>query len=102
MEALGTTDHDFHNGFLRQLLDATSQGGAANEESANFMRSVIKGIKPRDQAEAMLAAQMAAVHVSAMTFAHRLAHVENIPRQDNAEHAFNKLTRTFSSQMEAL
>jgi hypothetical protein len=102
MEALGTTDQDFHYGFLRQLVDATQQGGAANEESANFMLSVIKGIKPRDQVEAMLAAQMAAVHVSAMTFARRLAHVENIPQQDSAERAFNKLTRTFASQMEAL
>jgi hypothetical protein len=37
-----------------------------------------------------------------MTFARRLAHVENIPQQDSAERAFNKLTRTFGSQMEAL
>jgi hypothetical protein len=102
MDALGTTDPEFFYGFLGQLLDATSQGGAANEETVNFMLSVIKGIKPRDQVEAMLAAQMAAVHLSAMTFARRLAHVENIPQQDSAERAFNKLTRTFASQMEAL
>ena len=50
----------------------------------------------------MLAAQMAAVHLSTMTFARRLANVENIPQQDSAERAFNKLTRTFNSQMEAL
>jgi hypothetical protein len=29
-----------------------------------------------------------------MTFARRLANVENIPQQDSAERAFNKLTRT--------
>ena len=68
----------------------------------NFMLSVVKGIKPRDQLEAMLAAQMAAVHMATMTFARRLAHVENIPQQDSAERAFNKLTRTFATQMEAL
>jgi hypothetical protein len=50
----------------------------------------------------MLAAQMAAVHVASMTFARRLAHVENIAQQDSAERAFNKLTRTFAMQMEAL
>ena len=50
----------------------------------------------------MLAAQMAAVHVASMTFAHRLAHVDNIAQQDSAERAFNKLTRTFATQMEAL
>ena len=48
------------------------------------------------------AAQMAAVHMATMTFARRLAHVDNIPQQDSAERAFNKLARTFSTQMEAL
>jgi hypothetical protein len=102
MEALGTTDEDFLTGFLNQLLGTTLQGGKINEEAVNFMLSVIKGIKPRDQVEAMLAAQMAAVHVSTMTFARRLAHVDTIPQQDSAERAFNKLTRTYTSQMEAL
>ena len=102
MEALGITDRNFLNGFLEQLLNASSQGGEASEEKVNFMLSVIKGIKARDQVEAMLAAQMAAVHVSMMTFARRLAHVETIPQQDSAERAFNKLARTFASQMEAL
>ncbi|RWB00344.1 hypothetical protein [Mesorhizobium sp.] len=37
-----------------------------------------------------------------MTFARRLAHCETIPQQDNAERAFNKLTRTFAAQVEAL
>jgi hypothetical protein len=102
MEALGTADYDFHNGFLNQVLNASSRGGQIDEEMVNFMLSIIKGIKPRDQIEAMLAAQMAAVHVSTMTFARRLAHVENIPQQDSAERTFNKLARTFASQMEAL
>jgi hypothetical protein len=66
------------------------------------MLSVVKGIEPRDQIEAMLAAQMAAVHMASMTFARRLAHVENIPQQDSAERAFNKLARTFAAQMSAL
>ena len=39
----------------------------------------------------MLAAQMAAVHLATMTFARRLAHVDNIPQQDSASNAFNKL-----------
>ena len=37
-----------------------------------------------------------------MTFARRLAHVDNIQQQDSAERAFNKLARTFAVQMEAL
>ena len=50
----------------------------------------------------MLATQMAAVHMASMTFARRLAHVENIPQQDGAERAFNKLIRTFAAQVSAL
>ena len=41
-------------------------------------------------------------HMATMTFARRLAHVENIPQQDSAERAFNKLARTFAAQVEAL
>ena len=66
------------------------------------MLSVIKDLKPKDQVEAMLAAQMAAVHMAGMTVARRLAHADNIPQQDSAERAFNKLTRTFATQMETL
>jgi hypothetical protein len=40
--------------------------------------------------------------MATMTLAGRLAQVENIPQQDSAERAFNKLTRTFATQMEAL
>ncbi len=101
MRAVGTTDHDFCNGLLNQLLNASKQG-EASEDGANFMLAVVKGIEPRDQIETMLAAQMAAVHMASMTFARRLAHVETIPQQDSAQNAFNKLTRTFAAQVEAL
>ena len=66
------------------------------------MKVSMKGDMAKDQVEAMLAAQMAAVHNATMTFARRLAHVDNIPQQDSAERAFNKLARTFAAQVEAL
>ena len=47
-------------------------------------------------------ANMAAVHMASMTFARRLAHVDNIPQQDSAQNAFNKLARTFAAQVSAL
>ena len=102
MEVLASADGDFLDGIVSQLANASGRGQDIDERGLNFMLSVIKGIEPRDQLEAMLAAQMAAVHVASMTFAHRLAHVDNIPQQDSAERAFNKLTRTFATQMEAL
>jgi hypothetical protein len=102
MEALGTADYSFGNNLLKQLVNASSQRGEADEASFNFMLSVIIGIKPRDHLEAMLAAQMAAIHMATMTFTGRLAHVENIPQQDSVERALNKLARTYAGQMETL
>ena len=93
MDALATADEDFVNGIVDQIASASAHGQDI-ERGLNFMLSVIKGIEPRDQLEAMLAAQMAAVHVATMTFARDLAPV-NIS-------GFNKLTRTFAMQMEAL
>ncbi len=102
MEALGTVELDFLDGLLGQLANAGTQGRIVDERGLNFMLAVVKGVEPKDQVETMLAAQMAAVHMATMTFARRLAHVDNIPQQDSAERAFNKLARTFSAQVEAL
>jgi hypothetical protein len=102
MEALGTTSTSFMDVLVRQLINAGTQGREPDEHTINFMLSVVKGIEPRDEIEAMLAAQMATVHMASMTFARQLAHVDTIPQQDSAERTFNKLARTFTTQMEAL
>ena len=59
-----------------------------------------QALKPKDQLEAMLAAQMVAIHMATMTFARRLAHVDTVQQQDSAERALNKLARTYAMQME--
>lgn len=102
MGALGTDDHDFLNGFIRQLSNVGSSGRQVDESGVNYMLSMIRGVQPQDEVEAMIAAQMAAVHNATMTFARRLNHVDNVPQQDSAARAFNNLTRTFTSQIEAL
>jgi hypothetical protein len=101
MRAIGTADLDFCDGLTLQLVNA-SKGQGPSEKAVNFMLAVIKGIEPRDEIEAMLAAQMATVHMASMTFARRLASVDSIQQQDSASNAFNKLTRTFAAQMSAL
>jgi hypothetical protein len=102
MDALGIEDPQFLDGLLTQLANVVSRGQEVSAADLNFVLSVIKGIEPRDQLEAMLAAQMAAVHLATMTFARRLANVETIPQQDSSERALNKLARTFAAQMETL
>jgi hypothetical protein len=102
MAALGTMDRDFLAGIVGQLADAATRDGEVNEQALNFMLSIVKGIKPRDQVETLLAAQMAAIHAATLTSAWRLARAETLPRQDCAERAVNKLARTFAAQTEAL
>jgi hypothetical protein len=102
MDSLGSGDIEFVNGIIRQLANASSIGNEIIERDLNFLVSVIKGIEPRDQLEAMLAAQMAVVHVASMSLAKDRALIEMIPQQDSWERAFNKLVRTFAMQMEAL
>lgn len=100
MEAVGTSDVDFFGGLIGQL--STAGGGESDEFSLNFLLAVVKGIKPKDQIEAMLAAQMAAVHSATMGFSRLLAEADQLDHRDSAERTFNKLTRTFASQMETL
>jgi hypothetical protein len=102
MKALGMDDIDFMIGLVGQISNAGSDGRERDPVGVNFRLSVIKGIQPRDQIEAMLASQMAAVHMASMTLARRLAHVEDIRQQDSAQRALTNLTRTFAAQMEAL
>jgi len=102
MQAIGVTDPDLFDGLLAQMVNASTQGQTPDERGLNFMLALIRAVEPKDELEAVLAAQMAAVHMATMTFARRLNHVDNIPQQDSASNAFNKLARTFAMQMEAL
>jgi hypothetical protein len=105
MKALGTLDPAFYQGFVSQIAKAASLGALGeklDEVALNFIIAVIKGIEPRDQLEAMLAAQMGAIHMLTMDFARRLNAADNIPQRDSAERALNKLVRSFAVQVETL
>jgi hypothetical protein len=101
-EALGTADFDFLHGLLRQIAGAAASDRQFDEAKLNFVLSLVKGAQPRDQLEAMLATQMAAVHMSTMGLAQRLAQVDSAPERDSIASAFNKCARTFANQLEAL
>jgi hypothetical protein len=101
-DAFATGDFEFAGGLLTQLTDASRSGKIATKQELKFMLSVVAGINPRDETEALLAAQMAAIHNATMMAARRLNHVETIAQQDSASTMLNKLARTFASQVEAL
>ena len=102
MVDIGSTDGDFHTGLVGQIASLGAQGHAVSNTNSNFVLSVVRSIKPRDELEAMLATQMGAIHCATMMLARRLNHVQTLPQQDAAERALNKLARTFTTQMDAL
>ncbi|CUH42329.1 hypothetical protein [Ruegeria atlantica] len=102
MHELGTADHRFFEGVMNQVAALGQQDSPVSETASNFVMSVVAGVKPQDEIEAMLAIQMGAIHQATMMMARRLNHVKTLPQQDSAERALNKLARTFTSQVEAL
>ena len=65
-DATGGSDFMFRDGILYQLARSASKDGKVDEGQLNFMLSVVRSTKPKDQLEAMLAAQMAVVHLAMM------------------------------------
>lgn len=101
-ETFGVADSDAMYGILKQLVKASVNGNKLDHADLAFMISMMQAIKPRDSIEAMLAAQMVAVHVTAMRSAHHLARAGDIQNQDSAARALGKLVRIFPAQIEAL
>jgi len=102
MAALGTYDLDFLGPLLSQVGNGVSVNGELQEDSLQFVISFIKSIGPESEVEAMLAAQMAAVHICALDASRRYLWSSSLAGKDSAERAMTKMTRTFTTQMETL
>jgi hypothetical protein len=102
MNSLGTGDTQFADGLLRQLAEVAHTGKELTARELNTIVATVHSIGPRDPTEALLAAQMAAIHQATMIAARRLNRVEMIDQQDSCSNMLNKLARTFAAQVEAL
>ena len=71
-------------------------------KDANSAMALVAELAPTGAVEAMLATQMASVHIAMMRFSGLLASAENAVQFEIYERAFTKLARTFSVQIEAL
>lgn len=89
-------------GLLSQVAIVGSQGKRVDPHVTDFVLGFVDAMQPKDAAEALLLTQMAATHEATMMLARRLNHVENIPQQDAAERALNKLARSYAAQMDTL
>lgn len=102
MAAMGTYDLDFLSPLLSQIGNSVAAKGEMQETSLQFVIAFIKSIEPESEIETMLAAQMAAVHICALDASRRYLSTTSLAGKDSAERAMTKLTRTFTTQMEAL
>jgi hypothetical protein len=99
----GTEDTVLQNRFLDQSIMAVGDFVGHEMESFDHVAAALRGIKPKDALEGMLAVQMVAVHTLAMECMGRAAVKEqpDLGVEVNLSRA-TKLMRTFASQTEAL
>lgn len=104
-QTTGTHDRDL---WLKSLLccqKATPRSGEEESDKAltNASFAMMRGINPKDELEGMLALQMVATHNMAMEMAERcLIKGQTVDGVDRNVNRMTKLTRSFTTQMEAL
>lgn len=98
----GTTDPDFLEKLTASVAAATP-GQGSDLTAVNAGLAALAGIQPRDELEAMLAAQMTAVHNMSMEMSRRALLPEQTVEgvSENVSRA-SRLMRTFCAQVEAL
>jgi len=98
----GSADTDFGERLASSVAAATP-GQGSDIAAVNAGLAALVGIQPRDELEAMLAAQMTAVHNMAMEMAKRSLLSEQTVEgvSENVSRA-SRLMRTFCAQVEAL
>ena len=89
-------------GLTGQLATLGSPARRFDDAASNFALGFVDAMDPRDPAEALLAAQMAAIHQATLAMATRLNRAETPQQREAAERALNKLARTFAAQMDTL
>ena len=100
----GSFSDDFNTVVSFQVMNALWLEGDAEARQKQYAAAgaALIGIKPADEIEGMLAAQMVATHNAAMKLLQRLKSVETIQQQDSAGNLATKLLRTYATQVEAL
>lgn len=99
---LQSDDFAFSRGYTLQLARSFSTADGLKPEDLDYSMAVVRAIDPRDPTEALLAAQMSAVHSATMYAAQFFRSAQTVPQQECASTMLNKLARTFATQLESL
>lgn len=101
--AFGTSSKDFVEASILSVARVIQKrDGVVMPHEMDAILAVLDGAKPKDEIEAMLVTQMAITHVLAMRSARSLAKSTEIPQQDSNGLALHRLTKTFTTQIDAL
>ena len=102
LDAFGTSSVDFVQAELGRMAMAVGATGSDAEQKINAALAVLDGIRPRDEVEAMLVAQMVVTHAVAMDYLTRTQKAELIQAAEFTSNFACKLLRAFAAQTEAL
>ncbi|MBN9347081.1 MAG: hypothetical protein J0I48_12915 [Devosia sp.] len=104
IRAMGLNSVSEYTMVVDQIVRMTyrAEGPKRMEREANEIIALIVAQKPKGIAEVMLCLQMAAVHVAVARAAGMLVNAELLPSHTAAADTLNKLTRTFTMQLDAL
>jgi hypothetical protein len=101
-DALGTTSVAFTEVEIDRLLNVFQKAGTVDAKAVNAALAMIDGLKPQNEAEAMLAVQIAVIHGQVMSFSTRLGRSDSVQEQDFVSLTLSRLHRAFTSQLETL
>jgi hypothetical protein len=103
MAAYGSKDPEFVWELIRQLANVGPHSKSPDVEGLKFALATVEGMAPRDPLEALICAQMAAVHSISMMYADRTSdaapYTMDMARE---EQSFTRLSRTYSALTTAL
>lgn len=101
-EALSADSNAFLAGTLDALGLIAQRGDTVVEGQMNYALAIVSGVRPKDQIEATLDIQMAAIHLAAMNAAANMGAAKTWELRESQERTLNRLARTFVAQVEAL
>ena len=104
--SIGTHDWDFARMLIAHVAAfSTSTKEEATGRDDKVFRghmAMVQGVEPKDEVEAMLAVQMAAIHSATVRMATEMRNANSMERLEFFERSLNRLARTFTTQVEAL
>ena len=105
-EAIGSASQDYHSYAMCHLVNVMRGGQSKDGDDFTFdlnaALAMLSGIGPRDELEAMLAAQMVMTNHTAIRQLTKHHHAETVEAHEAHGNLANKMLRTFTMQVEAL